>query len=396
MYLDAFRAVNRRFAGALAGAARAGDLVWVHDYHLAGVAAELRRSGRSDLTIACFLHTPFPPPDLFLALPWREELIDAWLAYDLVGFQTARDVDNFRRCVAALRPGRRVHTPSDGRAGRTTDRSPGPMYADAFPISIDYAELAEAAADPEVGIAADRLRREVGAQIVLGVDRLDFSTGLPLKLRAFAAALERHPELVGRATLVQVVVPSREEVAANSELKTEIERIVGQIDGRWSRPGWQPVKYLYRTLPREELLAWYRAADVALVTPIRDGMNLVAKAYCAAHQGPGELILSEFAGAAVELAPADGQGATRVNPYDVEGVAEAIHRALTSSEAERARRMRWLAETVERADVYRWVDRFVATARVSATAPRSRRRAPAPFPRLLGPAARAQARPALA
>jgi len=394
VYRDAYEGVNRRFAEVLAREARPGDLVWVHDYHLAGVAAELRRAGRKDLPIAYFLHTPFPPPDLFLSLPWREELIDALLAHDLVGFQTDRDLDNFARCVATLRPERSLHTPADGRARRPAGPAAGPVHAGAFPISIDFDEFAGAAAAPAVAAAAERLRREVGARIVLGVDRLDYSKGLPLKLRAFAAALERRPELVGRATLVQVVVPSREGISAYGDLKRELERLVGEIDGRWSRPGWQPVRYLYRSLSREELLAWYRAADAALVTPTRDGMNLVAKEYCAAHGGPGELILSEFAGAAVELAPADGRGAARVNPYDVSGVAEAIYRALTRPEGERRQRMRWLRERVRRADVYRWVDRFVAAARDAAVAPRAKRRAPAPFPRLLRAPARAAARSA--
>lgn len=341
---QAYRRVNRRFARAAAKAmSRTGgesDLLWVHNHLLINVAAELRAL-RVPCRSAFFLHIPFPAPDLFLQLPWRERLLLGLLAYDQLGFQTPRDLQNFLDCAHAL------GAPDDLRAG-------------AFPIGVDFHGVAERAASPAIGPAAARLRElHGGRRLVLGIDRLDRSKGIPEKLRAFAELLARRPELHDRVSLIQVVVPSREDLPRQRELGREIARQVGEINGRFSRPGWIPVHFLQRALGADELLAHYRAADVALITPLREGMNLVAKEYCAARvDEQGVLVLSEFAGAAAQLAPA----ALMVNPHNAAATARTLHRALRMAEGECSRRMRSLRDEVRRHDIFWWAESFLARA----------------------------------
>jgi trehalose 6-phosphate synthase len=334
--------VNRKYAAVVRRRAKPRDFVWVHDYHLMALGEELRRLGvRSRL--AFFLHIPFPAPDVYLKLPWRARLLDALLEFDLVGFQTARDRRNFLACAHAL--GREVH------AQRTGD----------FPISIDYNSFMRRAAAPEVGAKARELHRLLPKRkLVLGIDRLDYTKGIALRLRAFKDLLERHPEMRGRVSLIQVVVPSREDIPQYHRMKTEIEQLVGRINGKFARPGgWVPVWYEFRSLSRLELLAYYRAADIALITPLKDGMNLVAKEYCACSiEEDCVLILSEFAGAAAQL----GGGALLVNPYDVQGVAEAIRVAHAMPAAERTARMRRMRRSIQREDVFWWVESFLRAA----------------------------------
>jgi len=359
-YWATYQSVNRKYAKAVARRARPGDFVWVHDYHLMNVAAELRRLGcRSRL--AFFLHIPFPSPDVFLKLPWRSRILDALLEFDLIGLQTARDRRNFLACVEAL-----------GRSARAT-------RIGHFPIGIDYNSFLRAAATPAVEARAKELHRLLpNRKLVLGIDRLDYTKGITLRLRAFQDLLERHPAMRGRVSLIQVVVPSREEIPEYHRMKTEIEQLVGRINGAFARPGgWVPVWYEYRSLTRMDLLAYYRAADIALITPLKDGMNLVAKEYCACSiEEDCVLILSEFAGAAEQLAG----GALLVNPYDVRGVAEAIRSAHRMPEAERLARMRGLRRSIRREDVYRWVDSFLRAARARSLEefPASRPSSPAP------------------
>jgi trehalose 6-phosphate synthase/phosphatase len=342
---QAYRRVNRKFARAAAKAlgsrtGRESDLLWVHNHLLMNVAAELRTL-RVPCRTAFFLHLPFPGPDLFLKLPWRERLLRGLLAYDQLGFQTPRDLQNFLDCADAL-GGRK-----DIRAG-------------AFPIGVDFDDVARRAASPETGSAAARLREQHGGRsLVLGIDRLDRSKGIPEKLRAFAELLARRPELHGRVSLIQVVVPSREDLPRYRELGCEIARQVGEINGRFSRPGWIPIHFQQRALAADEMLAHYRAADVALITPLREGMNLVAKEYCAARvDGQGALVLSEFAGAASQLAP----GALLINPYDATSTARTLHKALRMTEAEGVRRMRSLRDEVRRHDIFWWAESFLARA----------------------------------
>jgi trehalose 6-phosphate synthase len=318
------------------------------------VAAELRRSGVSS-RIGFFLHIPFPPLDLFLKLPWRMSLLAALLQFDLIGFQTMRDRRNFMQCVRALVKNADV----EGRGQVQLVSALGRVVrVGNFPISIDYNTFMRQAATPEVAERARELHRLLpDRKLILGVDRLDYTKGIPLRLKAFHHLLSRHPELRERVSFIQVVVPSREDLQEYQSLKTEIEQVVGKINGGFARPGgWVPVWYVYSSLERLDLLAYYRAADIALVTPLKDGMNLVAKEYCACSiEEDCVLILSEFAGAAAQLS----RGALLVNPYDIEGVAEAIQRAVHMDKEERQARMRRMRRSIREYDVFWWVDSFL-------------------------------------
>ena len=355
-YWDMYQAVNRKFAQVIAQNARANDYISVQDYHLMLVAKELRGMG-VESNVGFFLHIPFPPPDIFIKMPWRSEILEALLEYDLVGFQTMRDRNNFIHCVEALTKG--IH--HDARRQVSTIAMPNrEIRIGSFPISIDFNEFARQAADRVVAERARELYEAIpNCQIILGVDRLDYSKGIPQKLRAFRSALERFDDLHGKVALVQIVVPSREDIAEYQELKTEIEGLVSEINGKFTQPGWVPIHYMFRSLDRSELLAYYRAADIALVTPLKDGMNLVAKEYCAANTDRnGVLILSEFAGAATQLR----RNSLLVNPYDIEGVANAIHRAYNMSANERRIRMRRLRKSIRKHDIFWWVDSFLRAA----------------------------------
>ncbi len=357
VYWRTYRDVNRKFARAAHAASRAGDFIWVHDYHLMNVALELRRLGTKS-RIGFFLHIPFPSLDIFLKLPWRMALIDALLQFDLVGFQTAHDRRNFLQCVRALVGDAEL----EGRGQVVQVRAGGrEVRVGNFPISIDYNAFMRQAATPEVAARAKELHRMLpNRNVMLGIDRLDYTKGIPLRLRAFHDLLTRYPELRERVSLIQVVVPSREDIAEYRDLKTEIERLVGWINGSFVQPGgWVPVWYVYRSLSRVDLIAYYRAADIGLITPLKDGMNLVAKEYCACSiEEDCTLILSEFAGAAAQL----GRSALLVNPYDIEGVADAIHRAFHMDKAERQARMRRMRRSIREYDVFWWVDAFLRAA----------------------------------
>lgn len=361
-----FRRMNRKYARAAAKAVAlsgGSDLVWVQDHPLINVALEMRRFG-VQAPAAFFLHLPFPSPDLFLMLPWRDKLLAALLAYDRIGFQTTTDMTNFLACVRTLAPWARLERSGDGlwsvEVASQGERISRGTEVGVFPIGIDFREVAEGAELPAVAERAAALSAaHAGRQIVLGVDRLDRSKGILEKLRAFAELLARRPELREKVSLVQVVVPSRESLPRHAALRAEIEQNVGEINGRFGVPGWVPVHYLHQWLEPDELRAWYRAADVLLVTPLRAGMELVAKEYCAARsQGDGVLVLSEFAGAAAQL----GGGALLVNPYNVEATSRALLRALRMKPAERAARMDALRSEVRTHDVFWWSDSFLAAA----------------------------------
>jgi trehalose 6-phosphate synthase/phosphatase len=355
-YWSAYQTVNRRFAEATKTHLGEDDFVWIHDYQLIAVARELRSLGVRART-GFFLHIPFPSLDIFLKLPWRFQVLHALLDYDLVGFQTVGHLRNFLDCVRRLLPEADVSR----KGGIATIRFDGRhIRAGSFPISIDVREFERLAADPEVAAKVRSLREdEPNRKIVLGIDRLDYIKGIPLKLEAFRSLLLRFPELAGQVTLFQVVLPSREDIPRYQRQKVEIERLVGEINGQFTRSGWVPVHYIYRNLEWPRLPAYYLAADVALVTPLKDGMNLVAKEYCATRiDGGGALVLSEFAGAAVQLQG----GAWLVNPYDIEGVAEALGRALRAGRREQRARMRRMRRAVADYDIYRWVDAFLDAA----------------------------------
>ena len=352
-YWEVYEQVNSKFAEVVLRHCRPGDYIWVHDYHLMHVAHYLRREGVT-CPIGFFLHIPFPPLDIFLKLPWRAQVLTALLEYDLVGFQTLRDRYNFVNCVRALVEESSVHGTGQVITMRIGDRE---VRLGSFPISIDARAFADEAASPDVAEHVRTLHDAFpGQQIVLGVDRLDYTKGLPHKLEAFRAALRRYPELVGKLTLVQVVVPSRTEISTYADLKDEVDRLVGEINGQFTQPGWVPIHYIVRSLDQPELLAYYRGSHIAFVTSLKDGMNLVAKEYCACSAGDGVLIMSEFAGAAGQFC----RDALLVNPYDVAGMAEAVYRAWSMSADERRTRMRNLKEHVAKYDVFWWVESFLA------------------------------------
>jgi trehalose 6-phosphate synthase/phosphatase len=320
------------------------------------VAHHLRAMGnRSNL--AFFLHIPFPAPDIFMKLPEQRTLLESMLAYDLVGFQTPRDRRNFLQCVRMLVKQARVKAEGHLHVIHLEDRK---MRVGAFPIGIDAGDFAFRCTAPPVAKRYDFIKtRYSDRQIVLGLDRLDYTKGIPQRLRAFANLLERFPEVRERIHLFQYVIPSREGIPEYDDLKMQIEHLVARINGRFSQIGWVPVHYFYRSLPQEELLACYRAADIALITPLKDGMNLVAKEFCACSvEEDSVLVLSQFAGAAVQL----GRSALVVNPYDVEQTADALYNAFRMATGERRYRMRRLRRNVRAQDVFWWVDSFMQAA----------------------------------
>src|SRR5215510_3398371 len=336
-YWQAYKEVNERYADAIIRNARPDDFMWVHDYHLMYVAQALRECSRSqnltDLTF--FLHIPFPPYDIFSKLPQQRRLLRALLQFDLLGFQTRRDVRNFLQCVRRVMSDARVVPRRELQLIRFEKRE---IRLGHFPIGIDFDSFEKGASSEAVTQRSQQLRANFpDCQLILGVDRLDYSKGIPERMRAFRNALERHPKLRGRVVLIQVVVPSRVEIPRYYEFKQRIDRLVGDINGRFSTSNWLPVQYHFRSLDREDLLAHYRGCDIAFVTPLKDGMNLVAKEYCACRiDENGVLILSQFAGAAEQLK----SGAVLVNPYDVEQMADAILKAFRMNHRERSARMK--------------------------------------------------------
>jgi trehalose 6-phosphate synthase len=346
---QAYVKINQRFAHATAEVAAQGATVWVQDYQLQLLPAMLREL-RPDLRIGFFLHIPFPPTELFMQLPWRRRIVEGLLGADLVGFHTPGGARNFRLLAARLTaaqagPGRNEVT-FEGRA----------VKLGAFPISIDSKALDELAAEPEVLERAKQLRSDLGdpEKVILGVDRLDYTKGIVVRLRAFEELLVE--EQIDESTvMIQIATPSRERVEHYTRMRNDIEQTVGRINGAYSRVGHPVLHYLHQSLPREELVAFFAAADVMLVTPLRDGMNLVAKEYVASrHDEGGVLVLSEFAGAAIEL-----KDAVLVNPHDTDGVKDALHTALTMEPAEAKRRMRAMRRQVLTHDVDRWARSFL-------------------------------------
>jgi trehalose 6-phosphate synthase/phosphatase len=343
---DVYERINARFADAVAATWRPGDVVWIHDYQLMRVPA-LVRERCPEARIGFFLHIPFPNPEIFLTLPVRQWLLEGLLGADLIGFHTRRYRGHFTaalRRVLGLEMDADSHVRHSGRAIRLG----------VFPMGVDVESIAERAVSRPVNAVALDLKAHPG-KLLVGVDRLDYSKGILRRLLAFDRFLERHHEWHGKVRLIQVAVPSRGGVEAYQAFRTEVESAVGRVNGRFGRPDWTPIQYLHREVNDETLLGLYRAADVMVVTPLRDGMNLVAKEFIASRtDGDGALILSEFAGAADELTDA-----LIVNPYDIEGVAAAIQQALTLDGAERRRRMHRLHEQVVRSDVHAWARSFV-------------------------------------
>ncbi|MEM9064006.1 MAG: trehalose-6-phosphate synthase [Planctomycetota bacterium] len=340
--------INKRFAKAAASQAKPGDTIWVHDYQLQ-LVPEMIRKLRPDCRIGFFLHIPFPPEELFAQMPWRREILRGLLGADLVGFQTASGAQNFARAARML---------ADAK-GRDRDLQVDEHVCRArcFPISVDTPFFDKMAREPEVIAKADELRTVLGdRKIILGVDRLDYTKGIDIRLRAFEEILSSGKATSDDVVFVQVAVPSRAGVEEYATERANIEQIVGRINGQHASPGWVAVHYLYRGLPIRELISFYLAADILMVTPLRDGMNLVCKEYCACRlESDGVLVLSEFAGAAAEL-----RGAILVNPHDVDGMAGALTEALDMTSNEARKRMATLRKIVTRHDVFRWADAFLS------------------------------------
>jgi trehalose 6-phosphate synthase len=347
---DSYVAVNQRFADAAAAVASKGATVWVQDYQLQLVPQMLREL-RPDLRIGFYLHIPFPPTELFQQLPWRRQILEGLLGADLIGFQLAGGAANFVRLVKQ-RVGHRTHRDTidlpDGRRVRARN----------FPISIDTAGFEELAASEGVTRRAAEIRSALGdpETVFLGVDRLDYTKGIVARLRAFGELVEDGEIDVGQAVFVQVATPSRERVEQYRLLRDELDRLVGRLNGDLARIGRPAISYLHSAYPREEMAALYRAADVMVVTPYRDGMNLVAKEYVACRlDDDGALVLSEFAGAADEL-----RQAWLVNPYDLNGMKATLLAASRSEPRDRTRRMRAMRKQVKENDVAHWASSFLS------------------------------------
>jgi trehalose 6-phosphate synthase len=352
---EAYEGVNRRFGRLLHHLLRPDDLVWVHDYHFLLLGQELRQGGWQG-PLGFFLHIPFPPPEVWAALPQHARLARALCEFDLLGFQTARDVGNFSRYMVEQHGAE----PLGGGASEDTRlRAFGrTVRLGAFPIGIDPEEVSRFAEGPEARDAVARVRGFVGDRaLVIGADRMDYSKGLPQRVQAFGRLLDENEALRGRVNLLQIAPPSREAVGAYRDLREELDRLAGRVNGDYSDLDWTPIRYLARGYPRPVLAGLYRLARVGLVTPLHDGMNLVAKEFVAAQEAadPGVLILSEFAGAAERM-----EAALLVNPHDVGGVAEAIRRALEMPQAERVERWRALDAEVRTRDVAAWRRGFLA------------------------------------
>jgi trehalose 6-phosphate synthase len=343
--------VNRWFAEKLTPLLQPTDLVWVNDYHLIALGEALRTRGLGN-RIGFFLHTPFPAPQVLTALPNHAQMMRQLMAYDVIGFQTAVDLRAFRDYMRFEADGT-VH--ADGRVtayGRTA-------LAGAFPIGIDTEEFATLAADTQNSTKTERLRRSLlDRDLIIGVDRLDYSKGLVERFRAYQRFLELFQKRRSHVVLMQIAPSTRSEVPEYQEIRRTLERMAGHINGRFAEPEWVPIRYLNRSFTRKVLAGYCRTARIGLVTPLRDGMNLVAKEYVAAQnpEDPGVLVLSQFAGAAQEL-----DSALIVNPFDTDGVAEAIEQALSMRLEERKERWEAMMDQLRRQDITAWRESFVAT-----------------------------------
>ncbi|ABE36724.1 alpha,alpha-trehalose-phosphate synthase [Paraburkholderia xenovorans LB400] len=346
-----YRRVNQLFAEKLLPLLRPDDIIWVHDYHLIPLAAELRAIGCGN-RIGFFLHIPMPPPMIMAAIPEHEWLMRSLFAYDLVGFQGQIDVEHFTHYAESEANARQVG-PQQLRAFNRT------LRLGAYPIGIDVEEFVSLANGKEAREMFTRMRDEYSRRrLLLGVDRLDYSKGLPQRIHAFRELLAHYPENRDSATLIQIASPSRESVAAYDDLRRQMDSLCGAINGDYGELDWMPVRYIHRHVARKRLPGLYRASKVALVTPLRDGMNLVAKEFIAAQDpsDPGMLVLSRFAGAAEQL-----KEALLVNPYDTQGTAHAIQRALTMPLDERRNRHAALMKRIREHDVHWWSSSFLDT-----------------------------------
>jgi trehalose 6-phosphate synthase/phosphatase len=344
---DVYRAVNERFADAAAQEWQRGDVIWVHDYQLTLVPSMLRQRLPA-ARIGFFLHIPFPASEVVRILPWRDQILEGMLGADLVSFHTFTYRSHFSSAVLHI-----LGIPTHGESIRVDDRQ---IRLGVFPLGVDADQFGRLAGEPDVLRDVATIRAEArGERILLGIDRLDYTKGIPRRLLAFERLLERETRWRGKVRLVQIAVPSRDKVPTYQEFRRQVDELVGRINGAFSTVDWVPIHYVHRSLTEREIVALYRAADVMLVTPLRDGMNLVAKEFVTCRPDEdGVLVLSEFAGAAAEMGEA-----LQVNPYDIEAMAQAYDDALTMPEEERRLRMGTLRARIAARDVQAWASGFL-------------------------------------
>ena len=348
-YLAGYQRVNGLFASKLQGILQPDDLIWVHDYHLIPMAEHLREAGVTN-RIGFFLHIPWPSIEILLALPNHADLVRSMCAYDVVGFQSETDLRAFQEYIE-LEVGGTV------RPGGTIEAFGQELRAAVFPIGIDTENVTRYARQAETSPQNKRLLESLqGRDLIIGVDRLDYSKGLVARMEAVDHLMQAYPANRGRVVMLQIAPPSRADVPEYMDLRRELEGVVGRVNGTYAEFDWMPIRYLNKGYRRQTLSGFYRASRVGLVTPLRDGMNLVAKEYVAAQnpKDPGVLVLSRFAGAAHEL-----DGALIVNPYDVEGVAEALQKALTMPRTERKERWTSMFERIRDYDIVAWQQTFL-------------------------------------
>lgn len=345
---DTYKTVNKKYAEIILNTAREDDIIWIHDYQLM-LLPELLRKKRPKLTIGYFQHIPFPSYEIFRLLPWRKELLNGLLGADLIGFHTYDDVQHF--ISAANRIAGYTGMANSVNVDMRT------VAVDALPIGIDYEKFRTLTKDPVTLKSEQKIRLIADdTKVLLSIDRLDYSKGIIHRLRAFELLLEQHPELLGKITFIHLTVPSRDQVKKYMQLKEGMDMIVSEINGRYRTFNWQPIHHFYRSLPANMISALYKVADVAIVTPMRDGMNLVSKEYVASKTDQrGVLVLSEMAGASRELSEA-----LIVNPNDVWDVAEKIYQALHMPEAEQKTRMAQMQQTISKFNIFNWVDNFMS------------------------------------
>lgn len=346
-FWTAYKKVNRKFAKELEEIMEDGDTIWIHDYQLL-LLPELVRESHPNSSIGFFLHIPFPSYESFRLLPWRRELLNGMIGADFIGFHTYDDMRHFLSSVNRL--------VGIGNTNGQLNVGNRLVMADALPMGIDYDRYAEAAAHPDTLAREVRYRTSLGdVKLVLSIDRLDYSKGIPERLRAFEQFLEENEDFREKVSLLILVVPSRDQVPMYANLKAEIELLVGRINGKFGRIDWTPIHYFYRSLPLNALSAFYRMAQVALVTPLRDGMNLVCKEYIASKlDKKGVLILSEMAGSAKELSDA-----ILINPNDTQQLVAALKEALTMPEEEQTARMEVMQKSLQRYNIHAWVNLFM-------------------------------------
>ncbi|MEM8565498.1 MAG: bifunctional alpha,alpha-trehalose-phosphate synthase (UDP-forming)/trehalose-phosphatase [Bacteroidota bacterium] len=346
-YWQAYERVNHKFCEEVVASANPDDTIWIHDYQLL-LLPGLIREHLPEVSIGFFLHIPFPSFEVFRLLPWRRQLLDGVLGSDLIGFHTYDDMRHFLSAVSRICFISNQHGQLN-KDGRTVE-------VDSFPMGIDYDKYANSSASPETLSREVKYRTSLGGQkLMLSIDRLDYSKGIPARLEIFDLFLEKYPEYVGKVSIMMVVVPSRDTVDQYKDLKEEIDLLVGRINGKYGSVNWTPIHYFYRSFPLNDLSAFYRMADVALVTPMRDGMNLVCKEYVASRLDKrGVLILSEMAGASKELSEA-----IIVNPNDKHHVRDAIKRALEMTEEEQMRHMEIMQASLKRYNIHHWVNLFM-------------------------------------